>query len=66
MKAYYVYSWEGEYEQYMEDDKKYFLNKESALNYEFELLLEYNKIKAKHGIHYVGGVILEEIEIIED
>lgn len=71
MKAYHVYSWSGEYEQYEEYDHKYFFNEESAKKYEQELDKEHEKLTLKyrlpHGYDmYHGGSLFEEIEITED
>jgi hypothetical protein len=72
MKAYLVYTWSGEYEQYGEYDQKYFLKEESARKYEKELEEADEKdrqhsIKAHgHDKFYHAGVIFEEIEIVED
>lgn len=65
MKAYYVYSWDGEYEQYMEHNEKYFLNESLARKHEKELEAECEKHKKAAGRFYACGVSFEEIEIIE-
>jgi hypothetical protein len=65
MKAYYVYSWDGEYEQYMEYGQKYFLNESSARKYEKDLEVECAKHESNSSFS-TCGVSFEEIEIIED
>lgn len=71
MKAYFVCSWSGEYERYDEYDKRYFLNEASAKKYEQELEEKHQKSREKYRLPngydmYHGGVIYEEIEMIED
>lgn len=68
MKAYHVFSWAGEYEQYDEYDHKYFLNEQKAREYEEKLGKEQEQIRIKNRLPngydmYHGGSVFEEIEI---